>query len=91
MDGVDLLPFLLSILSPTENSCIKGSVRETRPSNSALDCKEFAFYIYENLVMFKRRAKPIFNTTNVLHQFFPICAIVSIAYRPNEMESIPIL
>ena len=38
-----------------------------------------------------KEPKTIFNTTNVLHQFFPICAIVSTAYRPNEMESIRIL
>ena len=91
MDGVGLLPFLLSTLSPTENPCIKGSVRETRPSNSALNCKEFAFYICENLVMFKLREKTLFTTKNVLQQFFPIYAIVSAAYRPQEMESIPIL
>lgn len=89
--GDGLLPFLLPTLSGTENPCIKGSVRETRPSNSALNCKEFTFYICQNLVMFKLRAK-----SNVHHQKRPspvlsICAIVSAAYRPQEIESIPTL
>ena len=91
MGGVVLLPFLRPTLSRTENPCINGSVHETRPSNSALNCREFTFYICKNQVMFKLREKTMFKTKNVLHKFFTICAIVSASYRPQEMESIPIL
>ena len=54
VDGVGLLPFLLSTLSPTENPCIKGSVQIQR-----LTVKNFTFYICENLV--KQRAKNNFQ------------------------------
>ena len=49
--GVGLLPFLLPTLSPTENPCIKGSVRKTRPTNSALNCREFTFYTCQDQVI----------------------------------------
>ena len=86
VDGVGLLPFLLSTLSPTEIPCIKDSVQIQR-----LTVKNSPSISARTWLCSSKEPKTIFNTKNVLHQFFPICAIVSAAYRPQEMESIPIL
>ena len=82
MAGVDLLPFLLPTLSPTENPCIKIK-RLTVENSPSISARTRLCSSYE--------PKAMFTTKNVLDKFVTICAIVRAAYRPQEMKAIPIL
>ena len=91
--GVGLLPFLLPTLSPTESPCIKIKAvfvkqglpiqRLTVENSPSISARTRLCSSYE--------PKAMFTTTNDLHKFFTIRAIVPAAYRPQEMKSIPIL
>ena len=93
MAGVDLLPFLLPTLSPTENPCIKIKAvivkrglpiqRLTVENSPSISARTRLCSSYE--------PKAMFTTKNVLDKFVTICAIVRAAYRPQEMKAIPIL
>ena len=78
--GVGLLPFLRC--KKKWGSRIEGGVLNTRVSHSSLNSGEFTFYSYEDLGMFKLRAK-----NNIHHQKGPELA----KKKKQQKRPLPVL